>query len=104
MSTSGHAQKVNSLTAAVQAQAQQKLLRMSDKDMLASLKQQGIGSLEDLASKLVAHIQSIVKAGSTITWDDGGAQICYPYMTYRPHFDKEVLKDFETFARGMVGG
>ena len=51
-------QTVNSLDGAVRSYAQQKLMRMDEQELLASFKEQGVGSMEDLARVLVAHMQA----------------------------------------------
>jgi hypothetical protein len=92
----------HSLDQAVGAFAQYKLRGLKEEDLLRELRQQGIGSLEDLVKKTVETVHAgSQRAGFTL--DDDLLHYCYKFTTYRPHFDPQDGQEFGEFVNKTIG-
>lgn len=69
----------------------EKIAKKTKSDILRELKNQGIGSLDDLATAVVKSAQSAAKSG-VAAFDDEIFGICYKFTTYRPVFGAEDIK------------
>jgi|GEM_PF-4225265 hypothetical protein len=92
----------HSLDQAVGAFAQQKLSGLKAEDLLRELRQQGIGSLEDLVKKTVETVHAGSQRGG-FTLDDDLIHYCYKFTTYRPHFDPKDIQEFGSFLTKTIG-
>jgi hypothetical protein len=77
---------LQSLDQALSVLALEKLSKKKPEEFLSELKQQGIGSLEDLVQKTLESARTAAQLGS-VAFDDEIHGICYKFSTYRPHFD-----------------
>jgi len=75
--------KAQSLDHAVRLLAAKKLASSKPEQILAQLQRQGIGSLEDLARKVVDNAASVVQSASA-SYDDDIPMVCYKFSSYRP--------------------
>jgi hypothetical protein len=92
----------HSLDQAVGAFAQQKLSGLKAEDLLRELRQQGIGSLEDLVKKTVETVHAGSQRGFNAD-DDLFHTYCYKFTTYRPHFDPKDVQEFGNFLTKTIG-
>jgi hypothetical protein len=80
----------HSLERALSAAALKTLAQMKPADFVASLKRQGINSLDDLATKALETAQSATQAG-VLSVDPEVFGICYKFSAYRPHFGPDQI-------------
>jgi len=92
----------HSLDQAVGAFAQHKLSGLKAEDLLRDLRQQGIGSLEDLVKKTVETVHAGAQHGFALD-DDLFHTYCYKFTTYRPHFKPQDAQEFENFVTRANG-
>jgi hypothetical protein len=102
--------KAQSLDHAVRLLAAKKLASSKPEQILAQLQRQGIGSLEDLARKVVDNAASVVQSASA-SYDDDIPMICYKFSSFRPvvglpELEREVseLGEFVRQGGGAVTG
>jgi len=102
--------KAQSLDHAVRTLAAEKLASSKPEHILAQLKRHGIGSLDDLAAKVVENAARSVQSGASASYDDDIPMICYKFSTFRPvitvgELEQEVA-ELGALVRGggAVGG
>ncbi len=100
--------KAQSLDHAVRVLAAKKLASSKPEQILAQLKRNGIGSLDDLAAKVVENATRSVQGGASASYDDDIPMICYKFSTFRPvlgvsELEQEVA-DLGAFVRGGAAG
>lgn len=83
--------KTSSVEQAVSRVAIEKIASKSTADILKELKDQGIGSLDDLAKALVTSAKSASKSG-VAAFDDEIFGVCYKFTTYRPRFSAADIR------------
>jgi hypothetical protein len=83
--------RTETLNRAISEAALKKISRKSPDHFVKQLKEQGIGSLEDLAKALIETASSGLQ--SAIAWDPEDFPICYKFTTYRPRFDPTKLEN-----------
>ena len=83
-------ERTETLNKAISEAALKKIASKSPDHFVKQLKEQGIGSLEDLAKALIETASSGL--GSRIAWDPEDFPICYKFTSYRPHFDPTQLE------------
>ena len=71
--------------------ALKKISKKSSTQFVAELREQGITSLEDLASAVISAAKSGL--GGTVAFDPEDFPICYKFTSYRPRFDQNILTD-----------
>jgi len=77
-------EKAQSLDHAVRVHAAKKLASSKPEHILAQLRRHGIGSLEDLAAKVVENASRAVQSGGGLSYDDEIPMVCYKFSTFRP--------------------
>lgn len=85
--------KAQSLDHAVRTLAARKLAAAKPEDVLAQLRRHGIGSLEDLAAKVVSNATSALQSGSAASFDDDIPMVCYKFSSFRPVRDIAALEN-----------
>ncbi|SRR5712691_1026326 len=93
----------NSLDHALSAAALRSLAKMKPADLVASLKRQGINSLEDLAAKSLETAHSATQAG-VLAVDPEVFGICYKFSSYRPHFGPSQINDVINIVKPALEG
>ena len=93
----------HSLDHAIGVAALEALAKMKPADFVASLKRQGIGSLEDLAAKSVETARDAVQAGN-LAFDPEVFGVCYKFSAYRPHFGTNVINQVINIVKPEIGG
>jgi hypothetical protein len=76
--------KEQSLDHAVRVLAANKLASSKPEHILAQLKKHGIGTLEQLAAKVVENASRAVQGASSAAYDDDIPMVCYRFSSYRP--------------------
>jgi len=87
--------KIHSLDQAAGAFAATKLSEAKPAELLASLRRQGIGSLDDLVNATIKAAQEGRRSGSFS--DDDFVGYCYKFMSYRPIFNQVTEGDLNQF-------
>jgi hypothetical protein len=98
--------KVHSLDQAVSIHATRRLAGSKPDQLLAQLKQQGIGNLEDLVHQVIANAATVSR-GSLGALDDDVPMVCYKFTSFRPVFNTvtpEELNQFVGEVRSEIGG
>jgi hypothetical protein len=83
--------RTETLNKAISEAALKKITSKSTDHFVEQLKEQGIGSLEDLAKALIETARSGLHSG--IAFDPEDFPICYKFTTYRPRFDQTKLEN-----------
>jgi hypothetical protein len=98
-------QHLHSINQAVGAYASRKLAASKPADLVAQFRQQGIGSLDDLAVAIVEQANSAVR-GTLV--DPEYYPVCYKFTTAKPNFgeiSQAELQQFVQFVeRAEIGG
>jgi hypothetical protein len=87
-------ERMETLNMAISHAALKKIADKSPESFVTQLKEQGIGSLEDLAKSMIETARSGSRSG--IAFDDEWFGICYKFTTYRPRFDTARLREIAT--------
>ena len=93
----------HSLDHAIGTAALETLAKMKPEEFVASLKKQGIGSLEDLAARSVETARSAVQAGN-LAFDPEVFGVCYKFSAYRPHFGTTVINQVVNIVKQEIAG
>jgi len=96
--------KVQSLDHAVRTLAARKLASSQPEQILAQLKRHGIGSLEDLAAKVVENASRSVQSGSSASFEDDIPMICYKFTSFRPVVSVQELEQQVTELGALIQG
>jgi hypothetical protein len=92
-----------SLEHALGAVALKRLASMQAHEFVASLKKQGINSLEDLANRTLETARTVSAAGAFAADDGEIWGICYKFTTYRPHFDPGTINQVVSIVEKSIG-
>src|ERR1700694_948473 len=96
--------KVQSLDHAVRTLAARKLASSKPEQILAQLRRHGIGSLEDLAAKVVENASRSVQSGSSASFEDDIPMICYKFTSFRPVVSVQELEQQVTELGALIQG
>ena len=90
-----------SLEQAIRTAAVKNLASKSTNQILREFKDQGIGSLEDLAKNIVTSAKSAGR--SSAAFDEEIFGICYKFTTYRPHFTNQDITNVINVVKNTSG-
>src|SRR4029077_7004873 len=93
----------HSLDQALSAAALQSLAKMKPAAFLASLKRQGINSLDDLAAKALETAHAATQAG-VLAVDPEVFGVCYKFSSYRPHFGPDLINSVVNIVQPTLKG
>ena len=93
--------KLHSLDQAVAVHATRKLAATKPEDLVAQLRAQGIGNIEDLAKTIVSHAAGAVRSNA---FDPEYFPVCYKFTTARPHFGDISQEELQGFIREVQAG
>ena len=91
-----------SLEQAIRTAAVKNLASKSTNQILREFKDQGIGSLEDLAKNIVTSAKSAGR--SSAAFDEEIFGVCYKFTTYRPHFNNQDITNVVNVVKNSFGG
>jgi hypothetical protein len=77
------------LQSAIGKTALRKIGKKTTRQFVNQLREQGVSSLEDLASALITTARA--GAAGRVAFDPEDFPICYKFTTYRPIFNQAVL-------------
>ncbi len=89
------------LEQAVRAAAVKNIASKSTDQILREFRDQGIGSLEDLAKNIVTSAKSAGR--SSAAFDDEIFGVCYKFTTYRPHFSNQDITNVVNAVKNTSG-
>jgi hypothetical protein len=90
-----------SLEAAHSSTALKTIASKSVDQVVKELREQGIGSLEDLAKAVVSTAKSASR-GSAVAFDPEMFPVCYKFTTARPHFSDADIKNFTAGLKQLL--
>ena len=93
--------KIHSLDQAVAVHATRKLAATKPQDLVAELRAQGIGTIEDLAKVIVSHAAGAVRGNA---YDAEYFPVCYKFTTARPHFGDISREELQGLVREIEAG
>ena len=90
-----------SIEQAIRTAAVKDLASKSTNQILREFKDQGIGTLEDLAKNIVSSAKS--EGRSSAAFDEEIFGVCYKFTTYRPHFTNQDITNVINVVKNTSG-